>query len=447
MPPVRIVGCGATKLGRLGRSAGDLGIEALQLALHDARMTKSDLHGLVAVPSLSDPHFMQAHYLATVSGLLPSKRMVVRTVDTGGAGPISSLATAVSMIEREWCDTVAIVASDAVLSLPSREFLGRADASVAGSDLPSPCIPSGYDRIAQWHMKRYGVTREQLAMVSVLMSSQALRHPDALCRVPHTLQEVLNSPQIAPVTSLLECARRADGAACVILSSQRHYKRNFDKPLASCPVVVACGEASGPLFPPQGRDSDGVPDIPEDMFSCEAAATRAYAQAHCSVHDIDYFSLYDCFPICFLRALEAVGIAPRGGAGAWIERHHDALLALQAAETSGEDSPISPDGSVTAAVRRPVALPPAEFPINTHGGLTGFGAPWEVPAMYGVLEAVAQLTQSAGERQVCPKPRRALVYGNGGIFSSSAVAILGDGVYGHSGSHSTEGGRLSGRLV
>jgi hypothetical protein len=50
--------------------------------------------------------------------------------------------------------------------------------------------------------------------------------------------------------------------------------------------------------------------------------------------------------------------------------------------------------------------------------------------MYGVLEAVAQLTGRAGpDRQIAPKPRRALVYGNGGIFSASAVAVLGDGVY------------------
>jgi hypothetical protein len=26
---------------------------------------------------------------------------------------------------------------------------------------------------------------------------------------------------------------------------------------------------------------------------------------------------------------------------------------------------------------------PAILPVNTHGGLLGFGAPWEVPAMCG----------------------------------------------------------------
>jgi acetyl-CoA acetyltransferase len=66
------------------------------------------------------------------------------------------------------------------------------------------------------------------------------------------------------------------------------------------------------------------------------------------------------------------------------------------------------------------------FPLNTHGGLLAFGAPWEVPAMYNIIEAFAQLTNAAGPRQI-KGAKKALVYGNGGIFSHSAIAILGSG--------------------
>mmetsp|Transcript_6444 Transcript_6444/g.15428 ORF Transcript_6444/g.15428 Transcript_6444/m.15428 type:complete len:82 (-) Transcript_6444:14-259(-) len=66
---------------------------------------------------------------------------------------------------------------------------------------------------------------------------------------------------------------------------------------------------------------------------------------------------------------------------------------------------------------------PAFFPVNTHGGLLCFGAPWEVPAMFGVVEAVEQIRGRSRGRSIgdC---RRALVYGNGGVLSASAVAIL-----------------------
>lgn len=43
--------------------------------------------------------------------------------------------------------------------------------------------------------------------------------------------------------------------------------------------------------------------------------------------------------------------------------------------------------------------------------------------MYNIIEACEQIRGAAGPRQV-PSVRRGLVYGNGGIFSHSAVAIL-----------------------
>lgn len=64
---------------------------------------------------------------------------------------------------------MAVVAGDTVGCIPTEQFLARADATCrpqrgagAGSDVPSPVIPHLYDRVAQWQMREYGVTREQL---------------------------------------------------------------------------------------------------------------------------------------------------------------------------------------------------------------------------------------------------------------------------------------------
>jgi len=56
---------------------------------------------------------MEAHYLATSSGILPKKNFSCRTIDTGGAGPISAILAARSMIQHENCEAVAVVAGDA----------------------------------------------------------------------------------------------------------------------------------------------------------------------------------------------------------------------------------------------------------------------------------------------------------------------------------------------
>ena len=366
MPPrvvstARIVGHGMTRLGKLGRSASELMQDALERALASSGLKLRDLDGLVAVPSLSDPHFMEAHFLATRVGLLPHSGVRVRTIDTGGAGPVSGLLEAVRMVRSERCQAVAVVAGDAVASLETADFLRRADVTCSDPQdrsLPSPMIPHGYDRVARWHMENGNLTREQLAMVSVLMSRQAARHPAALTRRSRTLEEVLSADAVAPATTRLECARRADGGAALIVASSEYMDARLGHDRVSSPdgvparalgtfaagggvVVLGGGEASGPLFPPKVID--------ESMFSCEAAARAAFSEAQLLPQDIDWFGLYDCFPICFVRAVEACGLAPRGGGGEWVEAMH--------ARTQ--------DG----------AYSPSDFPVNTHGGLLAFGAP------------------------------------------------------------------------
>ena len=262
--------------------------------------------------------------------------------------------------------------------------------------LPSPVIPHGYSRCTRYHQEKYGTTREQLAMVSVLMSKQASRHSEALTKVPHTLEAVLSAPDIAPSIGLLECARRADGGAAIIVCSSRFLERKNLTARGNGGtgdvVILGGGEASGPLYPPAVID--------EMMFSCESATRNAYTKCQLEPEDIDFFGLYDCFPICFIRALEAVGLAGKGKGGEWVEKEYARMMA-------------DPENF--------------QLNVNTHGGLLSFGAPWEVPATYNIIEAVKQLRRTAGDRQV-EGARRALVYGNGGIFSASAVAILGRAV-------------------
>ena len=390
----RIIGVGQTSLGKLNQTASSLMKSSLFLALSDAGINLKKLDGLIAVPSLSNPRFMEAHSLATQIGLLPSHRVVVRTIDTGGAGPISGLLMADRMIRIEECSAVAVVAGDAVGSLANDEFLRRADTCCSDPkvSLKSPVIPNGYNRIAEWHLRKGNLTREQLAMVSVLMSRQAVRHPLAMTKKPYSLNQVLNSKEVASVTSLLECARKTDGGGAIILASDEFIRKNSLTNKLRSPVVVGGGEGSGPLYLPS--------IINEQMFSCGEATRRAYATAQISVKDIDFFGLYDCFPICFIRAVEAVGLAPVGGGGKWVEDKYN--------ESEINGGVLSPD----------------KFPVNTHGGLLGFGAPWETPALYNVIEAVNQMNRTCGVRQIKKEVNNSLVYGNGGIFSSSAVAIL-----------------------
>lgn len=421
----------------------------LTKALREAHLTVHDLDGLIAVPSLWDNHFMEAHFQATQLNLFRYRpQLRCKTIDTGGAGPITAILEGARMILHEGLECVAVIAADRVGSMDSQEFLQRASHSFATLDpsIPSPAIPHGYDKLTRYQMEHKGLTRDQLRMAVCLESVHAGLHPESLYRskalkkrqeqketkdeppegssspiTPSStllytpLEQVQEAPSVTPNISILECARRADGAAAIILTSNRFWARrhhghtaaaatnNNNRPTSTAPArpitLIGGGESSGPLYPLGERQVD------ESYFSCEHATQLAYANAgNLTAADIDFFGLYDCFPICLVRALEAAGLCDNGGE--YLERQYARLQ--QALQTNTLNQ---------------LLQDPSFFPINTHGGLLCFGAPWEAPAMYNLIEAVHQLRGEAKGRQI-PNCRRALVYGNGGVLSASAVAIL-----------------------
>lgn len=158
-----------------------------------------------------------------------------------------------------------------------------------------------------------------------------------------------------------------------------------------------------------------VPTVPAHDL-CSAPAVTAHMR-RCALLLVTCSSLTlkpGCCCCCCLacRAVEAVGLAPKGQGGTYVEQQYKHLLGSLEQQQQHRHHPATSSCSIS-----PV------WPVNTHGGLLGFGAPWEVPAMISLVEAVTQLRGEATGRQV-EGARRALVYGNGGIFSASAVALL-----------------------
>jgi len=311
----RIAGWSYSSLGtKLGQTPSTLVKQALASALHRAGMQHKQLDGFLSCPSLADQRFMWAHHLASECGVLPSsshRGVHVATIDNGGASPVSMLLQARALIESRQCSAVAVVAGDAVSSLPPTQFLERANGSmhtpsdvrdtnghaVEMADLAEPIIPHGYAHCARAHMQVHGLTREQLAMVAVLMSAQASYHPFALQRTPYDLNDVLSAPPVAPYTGLYECARKSDGAAALIVTSAS---------FSFAPIqVLGGGEAAGPMGLAKKNSA-----LLSSISSAAAAFEIAYKDAGVSEQHIDYFGLYDCFPICFIRALEAARLAP-----------------------------------------------------------------------------------------------------------------------------------------
>jgi acetyl-CoA acetyltransferase len=99
------------------------------------------------------------------------------------------------------------------------------------------------------YMKTYGLTHEQLAMVSVMQREWAARNPRATFKAPTTVEGVLNSRMIAYPFRLLQCCLVTDGGGALILVSAERAK-DFPQslPLAANrgPVyLIGTGERRG----------------------------------------------------------------------------------------------------------------------------------------------------------------------------------------------------------
>ena len=67
------------------------------------------------------------------------------------------------------------------------------------------------------YMKTYGLTHEQLAMVSAVQREWAGKNPRAAFRTPITVEDVLNWRMIAYPFRLLQCCLVTDGGGVLIL--------------------------------------------------------------------------------------------------------------------------------------------------------------------------------------------------------------------------------------
>src|SRR6266699_2802106 len=101
------------------------------------------------------------------------------------------------------------------------------------------------------YMKTYGLTHEQLAMVSVAQREWAAKNPRATFKTPITVEDVLNSRMIAYPFRLLQCCLVIDGGgARILVAAERARDFPQSLPLAANrgPVYfLGTGESVEPM--------------------------------------------------------------------------------------------------------------------------------------------------------------------------------------------------------
>jgi acetyl-CoA C-acetyltransferase len=383
MKRVAVVGIGQTKFDEhWDKSLRDLSTEAGILALQDAKIEGKDIQALY-IGNMSAGKFIGQEHLAALA------------VDQAGLNPIPATRCEAA------CASGALAFRKAYLSILSGVhdvvMVGGAEkmTDLKGTDAIATLMGAGdqewesnigltfsglYALLTKIHMEKYGTTREQLAMVSVNNHKNGALNELAQFPYEITIQDVLNSPLISDPIRLLDCSPITDGAAAVILASEK-VARKFENPI----WILGSGHASDTLALHNRKNLT-------EILSTKIASVNAYKQAGLQPKDIDIAEVHDCFSISEILAIEDLGFCKKGEGGKFVE---DGKIAIN-----------------------------GEKPINSTGGLKSIGHPVGATGIRQIVDIVKQLRGEYGKLQV-NGIKTGLTLNIGGSGATALVHIFG----------------------
>jgi acetyl-CoA acetyltransferase len=333
---------------------------AIRQALEQTGLHKKEIQGL-SITTQASPDY--SPHVAEQLGL---ELDWVLNGDYGGAGGVMSVRRAADAIEMGHIDVAVLVGGNSFDKSVSQqrplEYQRANYVDVYGYGGPNSLMAL----IQRLHMAQYGTTLEQIGKIAVAQRENALNNPQALFRAPMSFQDYLNSRMISDPIRLFDCVMPCSGAECVILASEEKAKAITDKPI----YLVTDAEKV------QYQVADMLPD--KTTFGMKVVGERIFSEVR--REDIDFFEIYDDYPIAVMIQVEDLGYCKKGEGGRFVEAHD---LTYR-----------------------------GDFPLNTGGGELSVGQAGLAGGFLHIVEALRQLRGEADGHQV-KKAERALVTGIG----------------------------------
>jgi|SRR5580658_1127021 acetyl-CoA acetyltransferase len=225
---------------------------------------------------------------------------------------------------------------------------------------------------AMRHVKRYGMTREQLAQIALNDRANAILNPRAIVRKTLTLDEYMSARMISTPLCLYDCDRFTDGSTVLIVSAADALDE-----IACTPIRIA---AMAGVVERHSWDQS-------EWMSCYPTGADLWQRTDYERKDVATAQLYDGFSFQAIAWLEALGFCRPGEGGAFVEGGRR----------------IARDG---------------ELPLNTAGGQIGAG---RLHGFGFAHEAVVQLRGKAGLRQIAGEKRVAVCTSGGGPLATALL--------------------------
>ena len=325
--------------------------QALQALIQASGIEKDDIDGLCLSSFSLNPD--------TAVGLTQHLGLSPRWLDhipTGGASGVMALRRAARAVQAGDADVVACIGADTNHVDSFRQTLGSfshfaRDASYPyGSGGPN----SMFAFITANYMRTYGAQREDFGRIAVAQRSNALKNPNALFKKALSLDEYMAGRPISDPIHLFDCVMPCAGAdAFLVMGEQRARDLGLPHTIIRGAIERHNAFASDPIMVQGGWRRD-LADL--------------YAQADATAAQVDFVQTYDDYPVIVMMQFEDLGFCAKGEGPQFVRDHS-----------------LTHDGS---------------FPNNTSGGQLSVGQAGAAGGFIGMVEALRQLCDSAGERQV-----------------------------------------------
>jgi acetyl-CoA acetyltransferase len=397
--PVYILGAGRTdfkrNLKKEGKTIRHIILEAAQAAIADAGIDPQDIQAGIVGNFASGLFTRQLHLGAFLVEVDPKLRgLPTMHVEAACASGGVAVLAAAQQIMGNLRDVALVVGAEQQKTMAPAQ---GADVLAAAGDYHAETpeygehmFPKLFARIAQLYEKRYALTEEQLAQVAVKNHAHARLNPlaqmrDSTLSLKDACTVSETNPRFAPPLKVTDCSQITDGAAALILCSERFIQRMQRRRQVR---LLGYGHATDYL-PLAAKDAP-------DFSIPRKAAEQAYSMAGLGPRDIQGAEVHDCFSISEIIAYEILGFADPGQGAKLAESGATSL--------SGKSS------------QAPV--------VNAGGGLIGDGHPVGATGVRQVVEAYYQLTDKADKRQI-KGAKNFLTFNMGGSMTTSVVAIWG----------------------
>jgi len=214
-----------------------------------------------------------------------------------------------------------------------------------------------YAMKAAEYMALHGATAEDLGKVVAKNSANAALNPNAQFRRPLSVEQVVASRAICEPLTLFMCSSMADGAAAVVLVSDRFVERRGG---AGAAIRLASSALASGSF--------DLSATLETRSGIARLASRAYEQAGVGPGDVGVAEVHDAAASSEWTHVEDLGFCEPGAGHRFISDGHASLG--------------------------------GRLPVNPSGGLLGRGHPVGATGIAQVAEIVAQLRGRADARQI-----------------------------------------------